>query len=59
MTDGNVVQLPAPSLSLTFDDSVLETVRQAWKQVIGSEAEDQEYMVFSDREPADAYDEDD
>ena len=55
-TDGHVLELPAPSLSLTFDDSVLETVREAWKAVMGSEAEDQDYMVFSDREPADAYD---
>jgi hypothetical protein len=54
--DGSVIQLPAPSLNLAFDDSVLDTVRQAWKTAMGSEVDDQDYMVFSDREPADAYD---
>ena len=60
-TDGKVLQLPAPALGLAFDDSVLDSVRQAWKLVMGPEAEDleTEYMVFSDREPADAYDDDD
>ncbi|KAB5528825.1 GDP dissociation inhibitor-domain-containing protein [Coniochaeta sp. 2T2.1] len=56
-TDGKVVHLPAPSLGLAFDDSTLDSVRQAWKTVMGADAEDPdtEYMVFSDREPADAY----
>jgi hypothetical protein len=58
-TDGKVLQLPAPSLGLAFDDSTLESVREAWKAVMGSEVEDSEYMVFSDREPADAYDDGD
>ncbi|KAB5517359.1 GDP dissociation inhibitor-domain-containing protein [Coniochaeta sp. 2T2.1] len=60
-TDGKVLHLPAPSLGLAFDDSTLDSVRQAWKTVMGAEAEgpDMEYMVFSDREPADAYDVDD
>jgi hypothetical protein len=56
--EGNTLQLPAPSLSLSFDDLSLEPVRQAWTKVMSTEAEDPEteYMVFSDREPADAYD---
>ena len=59
-TDGKIVQLPAPSLSLAFDDATLESVREAWKVAVGSAAEDTEtqYMVFADREPADDYDDD-
>lgn len=60
-TDGNTLHLPAPSLSLAFDDSTLESVREAWKVVMGPAAGDSEteYMVFADREPADDYDDED
>lgn len=60
-TDGKIVQLPAPSLSLAFDDSTLESVRQVWKTAMESASEEleAEYMVFPDREGADAYDDDD
>lgn len=49
--DGNVGTFAAPSLSLAFDDSVLDPVRQAWNMVAGDAAEEGvEYMVFEDRE---------
>jgi hypothetical protein len=59
--DGNILQLPAPSLSLAFDDSTLESVREAWKVAMGPTAEEPEteYMVFTDREPTDDYGDED
>lgn len=46
--DGRIFDFPTPPLGLSFDDAMLEPVKQAWKMVMGnSEAE---YMVFSDRE---------
>ncbi|KAI1851158.1 hypothetical protein JX265_013276 [Neoarthrinium moseri] len=48
---------PSPSPNLAFDDSSLDTVKQAWKQVMGDEAQDDEFMIFEDREGADANDE--
>lgn len=59
---GQILNLPPPSLALTFDDSTLEPVHQAWKVVMGATAEDAdpEYMIFPDREGVsdddDAYD---
>lgn len=41
---------PSPSLNLAFDDRCLDTVRDAWKLVIGEDASEDEYMVFQDRE---------
>lgn len=46
----NVLIFPPPSLDLAFDDTVLETVKEAWKIVLGDEAVDDEFMVFEDRE---------
>jgi hypothetical protein len=56
--DGKILQLPAPSLTLAFDDSTLQSVRQAWKVAMGPAADEPEteYMVFPDREGADEYD---
>ncbi|KAK4102984.1 hypothetical protein N658DRAFT_422513 [Parathielavia hyrcaniae] len=48
--DGPVFTLGAPSPSLSFDDSTLSPVREAWKQVMGQAAVYPEYMVFDDRE---------
>jgi RAB protein geranylgeranyltransferase component A len=60
-TNGKIVQLPTPSLSLAFDDSTLESVHHAWKTAMGISEEDtgEDYMVFPDREGAEAYDDDD
>ncbi|OIW31400.1 hypothetical protein CONLIGDRAFT_595767 [Coniochaeta ligniaria NRRL 30616] len=60
-TDGNMVQLPAPSLSLAFDDSTLQSVHEAWRVTMGSASQEPEtdYMIFADREPADDYDDED
>ena len=48
---------PPPSLGLAFDDSDLDAVKTAWELVMGAEASQEEYMVFEDREGADAEDE--
>lgn len=58
--DNKVAQLPSPSLNLAFDDSVLESVHQAWKMAMGpaSEEAEAEYMVFPDREGAGQYGDD-
>ncbi|KAK3298519.1 GDP dissociation inhibitor-domain-containing protein [Chaetomium fimeti] len=50
--EGSVFTLPAPSPSLSFDDSVLEPVREGWEKVMGEAAVEAEYMVFEDREGA-------
>ncbi|KXX79250.1 Rab proteins geranylgeranyltransferase component A [Madurella mycetomatis] len=50
--EGSVITLPAPSFSLSFDDSTLEPIKEAWRRVMGNTAVDAEYMVFADRENA-------
>ncbi|KAK4192509.1 putative rab proteins geranylgeranyltransferase component A [Podospora australis] len=50
--DASVFHLQSPSPSLAFNDSALESVREAWKAVMGDTAVDAEYMTFTDREGA-------
>lgn len=50
--DGPVFTFPAPSSSLSFDDSTLDPVRVAWRQVMGDAAVDAEYLTFEEREGA-------
>ncbi|KAL2259140.1 hypothetical protein VTK26DRAFT_7312 [Humicola hyalothermophila] len=50
--EGSVVTLPAPNLSLAFDDASLEPIHETWKRVVGDAAVEGEYMTFSDREGA-------
>jgi Rab proteins geranylgeranyltransferase component A len=50
--EGPVFTFPAPSLSLSFDDSTLEPVREAWQKVMGDTAVESEYLTFEDREGA-------
>ncbi|PLN81684.1 GDP dissociation inhibitor-domain-containing protein [Aspergillus taichungensis] len=51
----NVVCFPPPSLDLSFDDTVIGTVKDAWRLAMGDEVVDDEFMKFEDREGA--YDE--
>lgn len=51
----NVVCFPPPSLDIAFDDTVIGTVKDAWRLAMGDEAVDDEFMKFEDREGA--YDE--
>jgi hypothetical protein len=41
---------PASSVDLAFDDGILETVRSAWRFVLGDEAKDEDFLCFPDRE---------
>lgn len=41
---------PSPSLDLAFDDSCLESVKDAWKVVVRDDTPEDAYMVFEDRE---------
>lgn len=50
--NGSIFGLSFPSTSLSFDDSILRPVRDAWKMVMGDAAVDAEYMQFTDREGA-------
>ncbi|AEO65293.1 uncharacterized protein THITE_2086774 [Thermothielavioides terrestris NRRL 8126] len=49
---GPVFTFPTRSSPLSFDDSVLEPVREVWKKMMGDAAVEAEYMVFEDREGA-------
>ncbi|KAI1328156.1 GDP dissociation inhibitor-domain-containing protein [Xylariaceae sp. FL0255] len=47
----SVFKFPSPSLSLSFDDSNLDAVQEAWKLIMkGEAAGDDQYLVFEDRE---------
>jgi hypothetical protein len=41
---------PAPSVDLAFDDGIMETVREAWRFVLGDEAKDDDFLCFPDRD---------
>ncbi|KAI0130215.1 GDP dissociation inhibitor [Xylariales sp. AK1849] len=45
---------PSPSLSLAFDDADLDAVKEAWQIVMREDTSAEEYLVFEDREGADA-----
>ncbi|KAB8253680.1 GDP dissociation inhibitor [Aspergillus pseudonomiae] len=49
----NILCFPPPSLDLAFDDALIDRVKDAWKLVMGDEANEQEFMNFEDREHAD------
>lgn len=51
-TDDLVFGFPHASPSLSFDDSILESVQEAWRQVMDKAAVDADYMTFEDREGA-------
>lgn len=45
-----VFSFPPSTLDLAFDDGVVETVRDAWRFVLGDEAKDEDFLCFPDRE---------
>ncbi|KAF7515623.1 hypothetical protein G7054_g14487 [Neopestalotiopsis clavispora] len=57
---GSVPHFSFPSLphELAFGDANLDVVLDAWKLASGEEAQESEYMIFEDREGADAHDDD-
>lgn len=51
--DNNIIGLPALSLDVAFNDSVMDHVRAAWDAVTrGNEQGESEYMKFENREGA-------
>ncbi|KAK4168645.1 putative rab proteins geranylgeranyltransferase component A [Cladorrhinum sp. PSN259] len=50
--NGTIFGFAHPSTTLSFDDSTLGPVQDAWRMVMGNEAIDAEYMKFMDREGA-------
>lgn len=54
-TSEDTLTLPSPRTSLAFDDTTLDTVREAWgilwDKFGGGEEERGEFMVFEDRQP--------
>lgn len=59
-TVGSVPTFSFPSLphSLALADADLDVVMQAWKVAMGDDVQESEYMIFEDREGADAHDDD-
>lgn len=53
----SVLSFPPLSATLAFEDSDLEAVKTAWSLVMGDESDEETYLVFEDREGADAEDE--
>ena len=45
-----VVRLPPVSLGPSFDDHIIETVRDTWLSIMGNEADEAPFMAFEDRE---------
>lgn len=57
--DGQRAEFSPLPLDLAFNDSVMDPVRSAWEMVNSNATEEEraEYLVFTDREGADAEDE--
>ncbi|KAH6887962.1 GDP dissociation inhibitor-domain-containing protein [Thelonectria olida] len=59
VVDGNTATFPLPPVDLAFNDSILDSVHEAWNLVTAGPEGDVEYMKFEDRErneDDDAYD---
>ncbi|KAI0162187.1 GDP dissociation inhibitor [Xylariaceae sp. FL1272] len=54
--NASLLTFPSPSLNLSFDDTCLDDVKKAWRLIMKEDASNEEYMVFEDREGADADD---
>jgi hypothetical protein len=46
---GISVVLPTPSSDLAFDETILAHVKEAWQKIMGAAAEEQDFLVFEDR----------
>lgn len=45
-----IFSFPAPCLDLAFDDIMIEQVKRVWKTIMGPDANEDEFLVFEDRE---------
>ncbi|KAF3491391.1 uncharacterized protein GIQ15_00908 [Arthroderma uncinatum] len=41
---------PAPELDLAFEDGLIDQVKEVWKAILGSEADESGFLKFDDRE---------
>ncbi|EEA26965.1 Rab proteins geranylgeranyltransferase component A [Talaromyces marneffei ATCC 18224] len=48
-----ILYFAPPSLDLAFDDSIVESVKECWKAILGEDAHDDLFMTFEDRETYD------
>lgn len=47
---GYVMRFPPASLDLAFDDGLVDSVKAVWRQVMGVESKDVDFMRFEERE---------
>jgi hypothetical protein len=45
-----VFSFPAPGLDLSFDDGMLDRVKEVWKAVMGDGVDEDGYLMFAARE---------
>ncbi|KAL4874834.1 GDP dissociation inhibitor-domain-containing protein [Aspergillus karnatakaensis] len=50
VVSGSLIQFPAPSLDLSFDDSTIDLVKDAWTLIMGEGVSPEDFMKFEDRE---------
>lgn len=46
----NCYIFPPPSLDFAFEDDIVDIVNEAWKKIVGEEVDDDDFMMFDDRE---------
>ncbi|KAJ5764619.1 hypothetical protein N7533_003300 [Penicillium manginii] len=46
----HVYSFPPSSLDLTWEDEVIDMVKQAWTKIVGDEVDHDDFMIFDDRE---------
>lgn len=49
-SEGGILICPPPSLDLAFDDEFIESVKGMWRAILGSEAVEEAFLRFEDRE---------
>jgi Rab proteins geranylgeranyltransferase component A len=47
---GQIMTFPHKSLDLAFDDALVDSVKGIWKKIMGSNADDVEFLRFEERE---------
>ncbi|KMU91785.1 hypothetical protein CIHG_09658 [Coccidioides immitis H538.4] len=50
--DSQILVFPSPCLDLEFNDSMIDQVRHVWKDIMGADADENEFLVFENREAA-------
>jgi Rab proteins geranylgeranyltransferase component A len=40
---------PPPSVDLAFDDSILDSVKEMWKRIMGDEVDEEDFLKFDQR----------